>query len=69
MRFAPLDLRIARSLAASGPGRRFVGTIQKPPFLKRSEAMIAKMGLRVLDERAVIGTFLLNCQLPTRESG
>src|ERR1700722_10864165 len=31
------------------------------PLLPHSEAMIAKMGLCVLDEGAVIGTFLLNC--------
>src|ERR1700683_382975 len=34
---------------------------QFPPLFPHGEAMIAKMGLCVLDEGAVIGTFLLNC--------
>lgn len=32
-----------------------------PTLFPHSEAMIANMGLCVLDEGAVIGTFLLNC--------
>jgi len=32
-----------------------------PPSFPHREPMIAKMGLCVLDEGAVIGTFLLNC--------
>ena len=39
----------------------FIRTIRSSLFVPHSEAMIAKMGLCVLDEGAVIGTFLLNC--------
>jgi len=57
-----LDVSRARSAPSFRvpPGRRSLGLSTVPTLFPHSEAMIAKMGQCVLDEGAVLGTFLLN---------
>jgi hypothetical protein len=55
-----LSGRVARRVLRRLDQGLFIELPTVPCFIPHSEAMIAKMGLCVLDEGAVIGTFLLN---------
>ena len=52
-RFGLRSIRVAPSIAAARPGRCSLGLPTVAALFPHSEAMIAKMGLCVLDEGAV----------------